>query len=55
MKSPDPEGGASAFRHVCAEERRGRVLTRKFKCVRVPGGLPGHEGWWHKGGIEFGH
>lgn len=55
MKSPDLEGGASAFWQVCAEGRRRRALTHKLRGVRVPAGLPGHEGWGHEGGIEFGH
>lgn len=54
MKSPDLEGGVSAFRQVCAEGKR-RALTHKLRSVSVPGGLPGHEGWGHEGGIEFGH
>lgn len=53
LKSPRLGGRSIGVLEVCAVGRR-RALTGKFRCARVPGGLPGHEGGGHEGGIEFG-
>lgn len=54
LEVPRSGGRSLGVPQVCAEVGWG-ALSDKFRCVRVPGGLPGHEGWGHEGGIEFGH